>query len=104
MLGDERHAAEGDPGELAEGLFAHYSAGEIDVSVMCDLEAETLGDRPRTEFAALLREVAAESAPAVRTEIRALLREAKARGLHADLSDGLTLVSREVTEWREVDS
>lgn len=78
LLGPEReHDA---PGAIADALFARYGAGEIDVRVMCDLEAETLGDRPESELAALIDDVAADVARTAHPAVRTLLAQARAAG------------------------
>ncbi len=77
MLGDA--APQGVP-QLAQALMDRYAAGEIDVAVMCELQAESMGDRSDAAFAELVARVVARHLPLVRPEVRALLIEARARG------------------------
>jgi phosphoserine phosphatase len=86
-------------GAIARALFDGYERGDIDVRTMCDLEAETVADRPATDFEALVDEVAAQAAAAVRTEVGEFLREAHARGVRVHVVSGSlgVLVERSLT-------
>ncbi len=73
---------------IAKALFALYESGEIGIDVMCDLEAETVGDRPAAEFDALLDEVAVRAASVVRSDVRAFMQRAHARGVEIHVVTG----------------
>lgn len=62
-----------DDFELARALMRRYAAGEIAIDVMCELQAEAVGERTESELAALYDDVATRVAAAVRDEVRALL-------------------------------
>jgi phosphoserine phosphatase len=90
-------AAEGAPHEVANALFARYSAGQIDVRVMCDLQAEAIGDRPEREFAALIAHVAERVAATVRHDVRAILRAARGAGAQIHVVTGSLGLAVEAT-------
>ncbi len=73
---------------IARSLFDAYEQGIIDVRTMCDLEAETIGDRPEREFDALLDEVASRAAASARPEVRAFVQDAHARGVAVHVVSG----------------
>lgn len=75
-------------GKLARALFSAYEQGAIPVRAMCDLEAETVGDRREDDFDALVDEVAILAARSVRTEIRAFLQDAHAQGVAVHVVSG----------------
>jgi phosphoserine phosphatase len=75
-------------GRIAKRLFEMYDRGDIGVRVMCDLEAETVADRPANEFDALVDEVAMRAARAVRPEVRAFVQQAHRQGVHVHVVTG----------------
>lgn len=80
--------AKREPEVIAQELFAMYNRGEIDVRIMCDLEAETIGDRPVAELDTLIASVAESVVPLVRPDIRALLLSAHAAGAEIHVVTG----------------
>lgn len=61
------------PDAQAAALIAGHAAGTVPIEALCDLEAEAAGGRPRSEYDALLREVAAVFATRMRPESVALI-------------------------------
>jgi phosphoserine phosphatase len=95
LLGGEAASWRGSV--IARALFAAYERGDITVRVMCDLEAETVADRPTAEFDAVVNEVAMRAASVVRPEVRAFVKTAHARGVAVHVVTGSLAVLVERT-------
>jgi len=72
--------APASPTAQAEALIAGHAAGRVDIRDLCDLEAACAGDRPRSEFDALLAEVAQAFARRMRDESVRLLHALRGEG------------------------
>ncbi len=73
VFGDEGPA---DPRELALAFIGAYRSGRMSIERICQLQAESLGDRPAAEFDALIETVAARVALRIRPAVRVIVEEA----------------------------
>lgn len=69
-------AAPAEPADLALAFIAAYRAGRLSIERICQLQAESLGDRPQAEFDALIETVARRVAGRIRPAVRVIVEEA----------------------------
>lgn len=77
-----------DDHALARALLAAYAAGRIPIGPMCELQAESTGERSEDELAALYADVAERVAPTVRVEVRDLVLRLRDAGFAVHVASG----------------
>lgn len=73
---------------LAQALLRAYAAGGIAIGPMCELQAESTGERSEAELAALYAEVAERVAPTVRPAVRDLVLRLRGAGWRVHVASG----------------
>lgn len=77
-----------DPRELALAFIAAYRSGRMSIERICDLQAESLGDRPVEEFDRLVATVAGRVAARIRPAVRVIVEEAERAGVAVHVVTG----------------
>jgi phosphoserine phosphatase len=77
-----------DDHALAQGLLRAYAAGRIPIGPMCELQAESTGERTADELQTLFDEVAERVAATVRPAVRDLLLRLRAEGFAVHVASG----------------
>lgn len=85
VFGDQGPA---DPRELALAFISAYRSGRMSIERICQLQAESLGDRPAADFDALIETVAARVAARIRPAVRVIVEEAARVGVAVHVVTG----------------